>query len=88
MKDEGRGCFGTEREEDSLFTNSELAIGAVSSILRDSDLRRADAMYVEDVLVFWLQGAAIVCSVRVLMEYTKSAQTLQSTGLKITLFGH
>ena len=39
-EDEGRGCFGTKREEDSLLANSELAAVAMSSILRDSDLRR------------------------------------------------
>ena len=60
-EDEGKGCFGTEGEEDSLLANSELAAGAVSSILRDSDLRRADAMSVEDVLALSLQGATTVC---------------------------
>ena len=50
LEDEGRGCFGTEGEEDSLLTNSELAAGAMSFIMRDYDLRRADAMPVEDVL--------------------------------------
>ena len=54
LEDEGRGCFGTEGEEDFLCANSELAVGAVSSILRDSDLRRADAMSVEDVLALSL----------------------------------
>ena len=60
-EDKGRGCFGIEREEDSLFANSELAVGAVSSILWDSDLRRTNAMSVEDVLALSLQGAATVC---------------------------
>ena len=60
-EDEGKGCFGTEGEEDLLLTNSELAGEAVSSILRDSDLRRADAMSVEDVLALSLQGAATIC---------------------------
>ena len=60
-EDEGRGYFGTEREEDSLFANSELANGAVSSILQDYDLKRVDAMFVEDVLALSLQGAATVC---------------------------
>ena len=41
-EDVGRGHFGAEGEEDSLLSNTELAAGAVSSILRDSDLRRAD----------------------------------------------
>ena len=54
-------CFGIERDEDSLLTNSELAAGAVLSILRDSDLKRADAMSVEEALALSLQGAATVC---------------------------
>ena len=61
LEDEGRGCFRTEGEEDSLLVNSELVVGAVSSILRDSDLKRVDAMSVEDVLALSLQGAATVC---------------------------
>ena len=60
-EDEGRGGFGTEGEEDSLLANLELPTGAVLSILSDSDLRRADAMPVEDVLALSLQGAATVC---------------------------
>ena len=60
-EDEGRGFFGNEGEEDSLFANSELVIRVMSSILRDYDLRRVDAMPVEDVLALSLQGAAIVC---------------------------
>ena len=60
-EDKGRGGFGTEGEEDSLLANSELATGAVLSILCDSDLRRADAMPVEDVLALSLQGETIVC---------------------------
>ena len=53
-KDEGRGCFGPEGELDSLFSNSELTVRVVPSIIRDSDLRRADAMSVEDVLALSL----------------------------------
>ena len=61
-EDERRGCFGTEGDEDSLLSNSELAVGVVSSILQYSDLRRADVMSVEDVLALSLQGAATVCT--------------------------
>ena len=60
-EDEGRGCFGTEGEDDSLLSNLELTVWAVSSILRDSDLRRADAMSIEDVLALSLQEAATIC---------------------------
>ena len=41
-------------KEDSLFANSEIAVVAVSSILRDFDLRRVDSMSVEDVLALSL----------------------------------
>ena len=54
--------FGTEEDEDSLLTNSELAAGVMSSILRDSDLKKADAMSFEEGLTLSLQGAATVCS--------------------------
>ena len=60
-KDEGRGFFKNKGEEDSLLANLELAAEAVLSILRDSDLRRADAMSVEDVLALSLQGVATIC---------------------------
>ena len=56
----GKDCFGTERDEDLLVTNSELAAGAVSSILRDSDLKKVDAMSVEEALALSLQGGATV----------------------------
>ena len=46
--------------EDSLFTNAELAARAVSSILRDSDLKKADALCVEEALALSLHGAASV----------------------------
>ena len=57
----GKDCFGTEGDEDSLLINSELATGAISSILRDFDLKRADSMSVEEALALSLQGAATVC---------------------------
>ena len=46
--------------EDSLFTNAELAAGAISSILRDSDLKKADALCIEEALALSLQGATSV----------------------------
>ena len=60
FEDEGRKHFGPERDEDSLFASAELAIGAISSVLRDSNLKRADAMHVEEVLTLSLQGVATV----------------------------
>ena len=53
-EDEGRDCFGTEGGEGLLLTNSELVAGAVSSILRDTVLKRADAMSVEEALALSL----------------------------------
>ena len=50
LEDEGKDCLGTEGDEDSLLTNSELAVRPVSSILQDSDLKRADAISVEKAL--------------------------------------
>ena len=44
-----------------MLTNSELSTGAVSSILRESDLKRADAISVEEALSLSLQGVATVC---------------------------
>ena len=60
-EDEGRDCLGTEGDEDSLLTNSELTVGVLSSILRDSDLKSADALSVEEALALSLQGATTVC---------------------------
>ena len=47
---------------DSLLFNAELAAGAVSSILRDSDLKRSGALPVEEALALSLQGVASVSS--------------------------
>ena len=58
---EGKDCFGTEEDEDSLLTNSELVIRAVSSIPRDFDLKRVDAMFIEEALALSLQRVATVC---------------------------
>ena len=60
-EDEGRDWFGTEGNEDSILTNLELAVGAVSSIIRDFDLKRTDTMSIEEALALSLQGAASVC---------------------------
>ena len=50
----GNDLFGAEGSEDSLFTNAELAAGAVSSALRDSDLKKADALCIEEALALSL----------------------------------
>ena len=59
-KDEGRKHLSPERDEDSLLASTELAARAISSVLRDSYLKRADAMPVEEVLALSRQGAATV----------------------------
>ena len=59
--DVGSDHFGAEGGEDSLLTNAELAAGAVSSILWDSDLKKADALRIEEALAPSLQGAVSVC---------------------------
>ena len=47
---------------DSLLHNAELAAGAVSSILKDSDLKRLVALPVDEALALSLQGVASVSS--------------------------
>ena len=49
-------------DEDSLLHNAELAVGAVSSILKDSDLKRSVALPVDEALALSLQGVASVSS--------------------------
>ena len=48
------------RDEDSLLSHVELTVRVVSSILRDSDLRRVGALLVEEALALLLQGTASV----------------------------
>ena len=47
---------------DSFLLDAELATGAVSSILKDSDLKRSSAMLVDEALALSLQGVASVSS--------------------------
>ena len=49
-----------EENKDSLLTNAELAAGAVSSILKDSDLGRSKELPVDEALALSLQGVASV----------------------------
>ena len=51
---------------DSLLSNAELAADVVSSILRESDLKRSDALPVEEALALSLKGVASVSSVALL----------------------
>ena len=59
--DVGNDRFEAEGGEDSLFTNAELAVGAVLSILQDSDLKKVEALCVEEALALSLQGTVSVC---------------------------
>ena len=61
-EDLGRERLGADGDEDSLLSNAELAAGAISSILRDSDLKRSDALLVEEALALSLKGVASVSS--------------------------
>ena len=61
-KGEGRKHLSLESDEDSLLASAELATGAISSVLRDSDFKRVDVMPVEEVLALSLQGVTTVCS--------------------------
>ena len=47
-------------DEDSLLFNAELAAGAISSVLKDSDLGRSKALLVDEALALSLQGVASV----------------------------
>ena len=49
-----------DENKDSLFFNTELAAGAVSSILKDSDLGRSKGLPVDEALALSLQGVASV----------------------------
>ena len=45
-----RDRFGAIGGEDSLLSHAELATGAVSSIIRDSDLKKVDALSIKEAL--------------------------------------
>ena len=49
-----RDCFEAAGDEDSLLSHAKLAIGAVSSILCDFDLKRVGALPVEEALALLL----------------------------------
>ena len=52
----------TDGNGDSLLRNVELTTGAVSSILKDSELKRSGALLVEEALALSLQWVASVSS--------------------------
>ena len=52
----------TGGDGDSLILNAELVAGAVSSILKDSDLKRLSALIIDEALALSLQGVASISS--------------------------
>ena len=52
----------TGGDGDSLLLNTELAAGAVSSFLKDFDLKRSGALPIEEALALSLQGVASISS--------------------------
>ena len=61
-EDLGRKRLKADGDGDSLLSNAELAAGAISAILRDSDLKRSGALLVEEALALSLQGVASISS--------------------------
>ena len=57
-EDLGRKGPKADGDGDSLLSNAELAAGAISSILRDSDLKRSGALLVKEALALSLKGVA------------------------------
>ena len=63
MPDEVKGNrdhFEAAGDEDSLLSHAKLATRVVSSILLDSDLKKVDALPVEEALALLLQGTTSV----------------------------
>ena len=61
-EDLGRKRPEANGDEDSLLSNAELIAGMISSILRDSDLKRSGALPVKESLDLSLQGVTSVSS--------------------------
>ena len=61
-EDLGKERLEADGDEDSLLSNAKLAVGVISSILRDSDLKRSDALTFKEALALSLQGVASVSS--------------------------
>ena len=60
--DVGNDRFRAEGDEDSLLTNAELSTVAVLSILWGSDLKKVDALCIEEAWALSLQRAVSICS--------------------------
>ena len=70
-----RKDFETGGDGDSLLLDAELVAGAISSILKDSDLKRSSMLPVDEALALSLQGVASVifhtlsCLISILAVY-------------------
>ena len=62
MEELGRKRPEADGDGDSLLFNAELAACAISSVLRDSDLKRSGALPIEVALDLSFQGVASVSS--------------------------
>ena len=60
LDDVGSGRFGAAGNDDSLLSHVELVYGDVSSIIRDFDLKKVDALSLEEALALLLQGTTYV----------------------------
>ena len=58
-----------DEDGDSLLSNAKLAAGAVSSILRESDLKRSGALPIKEALALSLQVVASVSSVALCFDF-------------------
>ena len=58
----GRKHPEADGDGDSFLFNAKLAAGAISSVLRNSDLKRSGALPFEEALALFLQGVASVSS--------------------------
>ena len=58
LEDVRRDCFGAEGDEVSLLSNAKLTARTVSSILKDFDVQKMDALLVKEALPLSLQGSS------------------------------
>ena len=55
-EDLGRERSGADGDEDSLLSNAELATDAISSVLRDSDLKKSNALLLRRLWLYHSRG--------------------------------
>ena len=67
-EDLGEERFRANGDEDSLLSNVELAVDAISSVLRDSDFKKSNALPFKEALALSLKGVASVSSRIIICE--------------------